>query len=390
MQADDAKFRIPYPKPGIQFWFWISEKEPKEGPPLLFSSMPKDPELKQLRSLIAMHPYGRSDRAFTGAGVVDRGGRFNLSIVGAKDGMLEMIASWVQKNHSFSPELSRLRNLRILSLDNDGVVENIYENETLWAGLENTELGSAYVASKSLKRLRPGKKAWFEFGIASEPYMFITTQYDDPKGTILGKQSATLRKQHKAKSIRGIIENQTVSGRYSLTSEQNWMDWEQALLSFIHRNTDLHSLLSSTLIQMAAGDVGGVRPIHPLLREEEPHRLERTAALLESMKADETLYYWFGVGRLVVEDTKAELRESTKELREIVDGDYGKMSLSQNGYVSFQTTCDYNDFLFSLSRWVKKHYREHPAVLNVRNARFGQFSASGKLILKHKDATLWR
>ena len=102
------------------------------------------------------------------------------------------------------------------------------------------------------------------------------------------------------------------------------------------------------------------------------------------------MYYWFGSGRLVVEDSKAELRESTEELRGIVEGQYGKFSLTQHGYILFRSTCDYDDFLFSLSRWVKKHLRENPVVRKMRHARFVQFNEAGQLVLKHKDDSLWR
>ena len=162
------------------------------------------------------------------------------------------------------------------------------------------------------------------------------------------------------------------------------------MLSFVHRSTSLHSLLSASLVQMAAGKVAGIRTLHPLLREEEPTRLERTISLLDSLAEDDTLYYWFGAGRLVLEDSKAELRESTEELREIVDGNYGRLSLTQHGYILFRSTCDYNSLLFSLSRWVKKHHREHPGVLKIRKARFVQLNAAGQLVLKHKDDALWR
>ena len=106
------KLRIPYPKPGIQFWFWMTEKDTQNAPPILCTSMLKDPDLQQLNNLIKLHPIGE-DKAHNGVGVIDRSGRFNFNLIDAPEGILQSIASWVKKNISAQPELSRLRNMRM-------------------------------------------------------------------------------------------------------------------------------------------------------------------------------------------------------------------------------------------------------------------------------------
>lgn len=180
--------------PGERLWFWLAGSDTIAAPPLILQSIAEDPARDCTNRLIRDAAGDGAPAASSGIAMLLDDGRLQLTGADLTADDLTALAEWVHETVAEAPslarDLARLARCRLVR-SAGGLVEDVFEDETLWAGLDRPPATATTAETIAiLQALRPGDAFWFWMtGTAPDGgFLTLAPVRDDPAGTGFGQR----------------------------------------------------------------------------------------------------------------------------------------------------------------------------------------------------------
>lgn len=162
-------------RPGARVWAWVDPTARGEEVPVLIQSIADDPDHHRMDLLIS-GLVTQDDVGWSGVGKVLGDGRIEL--VGPDLGVahLAAVARWVNGSVATHPGLARLAGLTLACTGDDGRIQAIIADPSLWSDIPVAPApGTLAAAADELQALQPGEArlAWLTPAGAAEPFVAL-------------------------------------------------------------------------------------------------------------------------------------------------------------------------------------------------------------------------
>lgn len=377
--------------PGERAWFWFSPDLSLDAPRLLLSSLRDDPGMRQIRQdarHLALSPGGRLTLGMASVGPE---GLLELGAPGLTAASLAALAAWVKHHAEAHPALGRLKDCRMLAIRADGVVEAVYEDAALWAGLTAPPApGTLSTESAALDALPVGQRAWFWMS-TDGPRLLISPLSDDADGSRFRARLQVARQGNGGGASLGGVLKRVAAGLVLTTAEP--IDAGPQIVSALLGAGHARALEGARLLQMASGRfVGGLTVGQ---RAGGGPDLSRQVAVLEALAGGERGLFWFtdaaadGAPLLLLETDKDALRDAAHRAGGRGRTLRGRVGASKAGWLEFRAQKPYTGFITALAGWAAGHLLRAPGLSALRGARMTIRDGDGTIIDRQRDDAAW-
>jgi hypothetical protein len=375
-------------KSGNRSWFWFCPEQPDF--PILMEPFSSKTGMKRLMTEARSRTTPTRARICTGISAISNEGIHQFACPMFEEGMLEVLADFVQSNVQKYPELAHLRESRFVVVNASGGFERIYENPKLWRGVRKPLLqGSIGDASSILRFLETDEDAWIwmsEDPHSAEPLVVVLPIKKDSKGKQFTQlvMEGRLRSKSKEPGLRGTIRLLS-TGVLLITTKDSTSNVGEKLLSWLKKQ-------GNVLVAQISGDevvsairIGGRDP-------NQDFTLQVTA--LSAMKDGEKYLFWFssktklGPPLLLIHKSKVALRSLAYEVQSSAPFVRGTVKRQKYG-LKLSIRKKFPELLPALSEWVATNREEWPILQEIVGARVILSNNKGEIIKRIKNNAAW-
>jgi hypothetical protein len=246
---------------GERMWFWMTHIASEDAVPLIVQPLAWDPTHDRMERFIARNRALGADEGTTGTCTVCNDGRVQFLGYGLHRAMLRELADWVVRNYQDYPALTRLADCRLLvGLD---VVEAVYEDPALWAGVVRQPVPGTIAATAAvLESLPDGGECWFWItgSVTERAFLFLAPMDEDPEGDAFRAELPRLYSRFPGSfhnAISGVMTRLAPDKLLFLTQDQRVFPFPAQVQSILDNYATeypvLRSLAGASLVRAAEG-----------------------------------------------------------------------------------------------------------------------------------------
>ena len=400
-------------KIGERFWFWLCTDAESNQTMFLLQSLASDPTMKILSAQAEKTALPSGSIPIHGVGFANMDGTLSLGSALLAANHLVSIASWVNKDVEGHPVLARFKNLKLLEINSEGVLNNIYEYAVLWTDIDAPQVsGTMADTIDHMDKMAVDKTYWFwmtTVGPGGKPFLYVQSMKKDPNGAGFAKKVSSFQKltATEGKEVKGQVQK-TGSDTFIFMTSNSVEDGKEILSVLIENDAFNPYLFDAYLLKAgenAFGNVvvmdldqeidtvgGGFSEIKA--KSKSKYSVATTTInIIDSTEIGEKRLFWFGdvngKGTLLLGETKDGLKALMSEKGAGPVGVKGKVVLSKKGIFEFYSRNAFENFVPKLAKWVYKNHGSHPALLKLKGSRFIQRNSEGEVIDKQKNDKVW-
>jgi len=371
---------------GDRSWFWFSPDSAEL--PLLLERFADPQGMARLLRRAGSLPLPPGARVCTGISVVSEDGEMQFGSPLFEDGMLSHLADWVHSHHGNHPGLAHLSGARFVRIDGGGKIQARFSDPALWKGLPRpARAGTLASAAALLSELSVGADAWIWLSEGTQvPIVLVEPLEGDPKAERFGPQVLAGRRRsgRTDAGVRGTVRR-LLNGALLVSTGDDLSKIGPRLSDW------LAALGEVRLARIQDGEVSAGRRIGGAAVGAD---LSAQCAALEALDAGQTRVFWFtdaarnGAPLLLLEESMGALKGVAAEADSGAPAVRGQVRRAKWG-LEFRARKAHPDFLVRLSRWVRDHHRQWPALLALVDARMTVRDRAGEIVSRARNDEAW-